>query len=194
MFRLNAEEAVLVVVDIQERLLPAMSDRENVLAASEKLIKGCRLLGVPILVTQQYTQGLGETVDEIKIALTEHLDEDVPAQDFQYIEKRSFSCMDEPQFENALKAYKDKGREQVIICGIESHVCVQQTAIDIYDKDYIVYLVSDCVDSRHPFEKEIALRRTSREVAELMTMESALFEMTRSAEHSKFKSISRLVK
>ena len=130
MSRINVEEAILVVVDYQERLFPSMSCGEEAADNTAKLIKGCRILGVPIIATQQYTKGLGETIDIVKNALTETIDEDIPEAEFKHVEKKSFSCMGEENFKKALIS---SGKTQVIICGIEAHVCVQQTAFDLYD-------------------------------------------------------------
>jgi nicotinamidase-related amidase len=130
MSKLNVDNAILVVVDYQEKLFPSMSNKEDLLDKTAKLIKGCRILGVPIIATQQYTKGLGDTIPELKKAMTEPIDDDVPETEFKYVEKKSFSCMDEPDFKDALIR---SGREQVIICGIESHICVQQTALDLFE-------------------------------------------------------------
>ena len=130
MSKLNVDDAILVVVDYQEKLFPSMSGKEEAADRTAKLIKGCRILGVPIIATQQYTKGLGETIAELKNAMTEPIDEDIPETEFKYVEKKTFSCMDEPNFREALVK---SGREQVILCGIESHICVQQTAFDLYE-------------------------------------------------------------
>lgn len=232
MSKLNIEEAILVVVDFQDKLIPAMSNKEEVTEKTAKLIEGCRILGVPIIATQQYTKGLGETLDVIKDSLTKPIGDDVPATEFKHIEKKSFSCMDEPTFRDALIK---TGREQVIVCGVESHVCVQQTVIDMYeygdeddyeedtyefdgeqekdnvvilidrstdmdeDEDYMgtdfeVFLACDCVASRDEYDKKIALQRMSDMGIEMMTMESALFELTKGATNPNFKQISKTVK
>lgn len=238
MSRINLDEAILVVVDYQEKLLPAMNNKDEIAEKTAKLIQGCRILGVPILATQQYTKGLGETVDIIKNALTEPIGDDIPASEFKHVEKKSFSCMDEPDFRDALVK---SGRDQVIVCGIEAHVCVQQTAIDLFDygidDDYVdydddgdeysfdgeeekdnvvilidrpddgieededytgldfeVFLACDCVGSRDENDKNVAINRMSDIGIEMMTMESILFEMTRSAESPHFKQISKTVK
>lgn len=234
MSKLNADDAILVVVDYQEKLFPSMDGKENAADKTAKLIKGCRLLGVPVIATQQYTSGLGETIDVIKNALTESIDDDIPAVEFRHIEKRSFSCMDEPNFREALIK---SGREQVILCGIESHICVQQTALDLYEygdeeeydeedyeydtekatnntdnvvilidrnddkyeeeymgADFEVFLACDCIASRSEFDRDIAIKRMSDTGIELITMESALFEMTGSSENPVFRRISKTVK
>lgn len=137
MSRLNLDEAILVVIDFQDRLVPAMKNEKEVIEKASALIKGCRILGVPIIATQQYTKGLGETTKDIKDALTLPIGDDVPETEFKHVEKKSFSCMDEPNFKEALIK---SGKDQVIVCGVESHVCVQQTVIDLYeygiDDDY----------------------------------------------------------
>ncbi len=130
MSKLNVDDAILVVVDYQEKLFPSMSGKEEAADKTAKLIKGCRILGVPIIATQQYTKGLGETIPELRNAMTEPIEDDIPETEFKYVEKKTFSCMEEPNFREALVK---SGREQVILCGIESHICVQQTAFDLYE-------------------------------------------------------------
>jgi len=130
MSKINVENAILVVIDYQEKLFPYMSNKDEAADNTAKLIKGCRILGVPIIATQQYTKGLGETVDTVKNALIEPIGDDIPATTFKHVEKKTFSCMEEETFKEALI---NSGKEQVILCGIESHICVQQTAIDMYE-------------------------------------------------------------
>ena len=115
--RIKKENTVAVIIDIQERLFPVMWEKERFLQNCQILLKGLETLNVPMLVTQQYSKGLGETLPEIKNA--------IPG--FNFIEKKDFSCCDEVVFVEKLKATTAKN---VIICGIESHVCVLQTAID----------------------------------------------------------------
>jgi nicotinamidase-related amidase len=152
---LRKEDAVLGGIDFQERLMPAMKGSEELESASVRLIKGCRVLGVPVLVTQQYTKGLGPTVAAITAALTEPIGEGAGAEEFLHIEKTSFSAMGEPAFVEALEKL---GRKTVIIAGIEAHVCVQQTVIDLLEKGYTVFVAYDCISSRSSTDKEYAQR------------------------------------
>ena len=133
--RILKQNTIGLVIDIQERLVPVMEENEQFVANCIKLIQGMQILGLPILVTQQYTKGLGETIGEIKAVIN----------DFQYIEKKDFSCFDEIVFVEKLKL---SGAKHVITCGIESHVCVLQTAIDLKEAGYNPVVVMDCVSSR----------------------------------------------
>ena len=139
------------------------------------------MLGVPILVTEQYPKGLGATVNSIGEALEE----------FIPVEKTSFSIMGEPAFVEALK---ESGAEDVLICGIESHVCVQQSALDLLAEGYRVYIMEDATGSRNNTDKKFAGRRMVEAGCVGTTVESALFELVENAKDSCFKDISRLVK
>ena len=179
--RILIENSVGLVIDIQERLVPAMEENEQLVENCCKLIQGLQILSLPLFVTQQYTKGLGETIDEIKTLIP----------DFQYIEKKDFSCLGEPVFAEKLAL---SGARNVIICGIESHVCVLQTAIDLKEAGYNPVVVSDCVSSRSFDNIDLAAERFRYEGIMMTSMESILFELTRSAGASEFKEISKLVK
>lgn len=179
--RIERENTIGLVIDIQERLVPAMEESEQLVENCGKLIQGLQILGLPLLVTQQYTKGLGETIDEIKSLIP----------DFEYIEKKDFSC-----FEEAIVAEKLalSGAKNVIICGIESHVCVLQTAIDLKEAGYVPVVVVDCIASRSFDNVDLALERFRYEGIMMTSYESILFELTRSAAAPGFKEISKLVK
>ena len=179
--RILQNETAAVVIDIQERLLPHIHEWEGTLQNCLKLIEGLQILSVPILATQQYTKGLGPTVPSVIQKFSE----------FHYIEKVSFSCFEEPVFaEQILKM----GIPNIILCGIESHVCVLQTCIDLLKVGYIPVVVEDCISSRKPNDKLIAIERMRQEGAIITTMESLLFELTRRAGSDLFKKISGIVK
>jgi len=179
--RILKENTIGLVIDIQERLVPVMEENEQLVENCRKLIQGLQILGVNLLVTQQYSKGLGETIDEIKSVIN----------DFQYIEKKDFSCYDEPVFAEKLKR---SGAENVIICGIESHVCVLQTAIDLKEAGFVPVVVMDCVSSRSFDNVDLAMKRFRYEGILMTSLESILFELTRSAAAPGFKEISKLVK
>ncbi len=179
--RITKENTTGLIVDIQERLFPVMWEKEKFLKNCQTLIQGLNELGVPLVVTQQYTKGLGETVEGIKSVL--------PV--FQPLEKREFSCCDEPAVNLKLAELQTKN---VIICGIESHVCVLQTAIDLKEAGYHPVVVMDCVSSRVPESIELAKERFRFEGIMMTSVESILFELTRSSAASEFKAISKLVK
>lgn len=179
--RIKKENSIGVVIDIQERLFPVMNDTEQLLKRCKILVEGLQVLSVPLLVTQQYTKGLGETLPEISALID----------DFSPIEKSSFSCYDEPAFVEALEEIDDTN---VIICGIEAHVCVLQTAIDLRNAGYNPIVVVDCISSRKKQDMELALIRYQQEGVLVTTSESILFELARSSKAPAFKSISKLVK
>lgn len=179
--RILKEKTVGLVIDIQERLVPVMEENEQLIENCSKLIQGLQILGLPVLVTQQYTKGLGETIPEIKSVIN----------DFKYIEKKDFSCFDEPTVAEKLAS---SGVTNVIICGIESHVCVLQTAIDLKEAGYVPVVVMDCVSSRSFDSMDLASERFRHEGIMMTSMESILFELTRSASAAEFKEISKLVK
>ena len=179
--RLLREHTIGLVIDIQERLVPVMEESGQLIENCSKLIKGIQILGLPLIITQQYTKGLGGTVTGIKSIIP----------DFQFIEKKAFSCLDEPVFAEKLA---HSGAKNVIICGIESHVCVLQTAIDLNDAGYTPVVAMDCVSSRSFGDADWAAERLHYEGIMMTSCESVLFELTRSAGATEFKEISKLVK
>ncbi len=179
--RITKENTIGLVIDFQERLFPVMIDNEKLLKNCQVLIRGLQTLKIQVIVTQQYSKGLGETVEGIKSVI----------QDFDFIEKRDFSCCDEPVFSEKLKAMR---ANNVIICGIEAHVCVLQTAIDLKDAGFNPVVVMDCVSSRNPENIELAKERFRFEGIMMTSYESILFELTRSSAETEFKDISKLVK
>ncbi|MDR2156389.1 MAG: isochorismatase family protein [Clostridiales Family XIII bacterium] len=189
--KLNARDAALIVVDMQERLLPSIENAEAVVKACGTLIKGCRILDVPILFTQQYTKGLGGTIPDIVRAAAAETPEDADAAGLPFIDKTSFSVMGEPAFQ---KQWGALGKRAAILCGIEAHVCVLQSLLDLLDGGHDVFLASDAVSSRHGKDCACALQRAAGAGAVPATVESLLFELAGNARHPRFKEISRLVK
>lgn len=179
--KLKREDAVLVMIDFQEKLMPAMKGKEELEAAAIKLAKGCNIMGLPTLVTQQYTKGLGNTIPNIAQAMG----------DFTPIEKTAFSAWGEPVFVEELKKTQKK---TVILAGIECHVCVMQTALDLLEEGYQVFLVNDCVASRNNTDKKYAQRRVAEAGGIGTTYETVLFELLKGATAPEFKEISKLVK
>ena len=179
--RILQNETSAVVIDIQERLLPHIYEGDIILENCSKLIEGLQFLSVPVIVTQQYTKGLGPTQTSIVQKFSE----------FNFIEKNSFSCFDEPAFKEEISI---TGKTNVILCGIETHVCVLQTCLDLLEGGFNPVVVQDCVSSRKPEDKLVALERMRQEGARITTLESVLFELTRRAGTETFKKISGLVK
>lgn len=179
--RITKENTIGLIIDIQERLLPAMFEKESFLKNTLILIQGLKELQISIIVTQQYSKGLGETIQEVKSVIP----------DFGSVEKRSFSCCDEPVF---IENLKKTGAKNIVISGIESHVCVLQTAVDLKAAGYNPVVVADCVSSRSAENIEIAKERFRLEGIIMTSAESILFELTRSSAAPEFKAISNLVK
>ena len=178
---LTPENTVLLIVDVQEKLLPVMFEKEILLSNLQKLVKGSLLLEIPIIFTEQNPAGLGRTVREL-IDLNPGV---MP------ISKFDFSCCADPDFNEKLRIL---GRHQVLVSGIESHICVYQTSMDLLSNGYEVHMVSDCVSSRTCQNKELALRRMACERVKLTGVEMALFELVRSSKSRQFKAISSLIK
>ncbi len=179
--RIQKDKTCAVVVDMQERLFPHIHDNIDLEAKMVTLLRGLRELNVPTLITQQYTKGLGPTIP----AVTETLN------DFTHIEKMSFSCWGEPHFHEALE---NLGRDHVILMGIETHVCVLQTALDLLANNYTPVVIADAVSSRSQSDRELALARMRQAGAIVTSVESILFELCVVAGTPTFKAISKLVK
>lgn len=179
--RITKANTVCLIIDIQERLFPAMYEKEILLKNCRVLVEGMSELKLPLIVTQQYTKGLGATISEIKSIISE----------FSFIEKRDFSCCDESA---VLMKLKELEAKNIIICGIESHVCVLQTAVDLKEAGFNPIVVVDCVSSRTKKNIELAKERFRIEGILMTSYESILFELTRSSAASEFKAISKLVK
>ena len=179
---LNNADTLLLLVDFQVKLLPFTWDAEGVVTRTVRLIQGAQRLTLPILVTEQYPQGLGRTDPRMITALGEA---------YRPIVKTTMSCMGDPRFREALEA---AGRRQVILCGIEAHVCVHQTAVDLVEAGYEVHLAADCVSSRRERDVELALRRMAQIGCRISTHEMAIFEILRVSGTPEFKEWIRIVR
>lgn len=178
---LTKEETVLVLIDIQGKLAEIVHDSEIVLSNIAKAAEGVQILGLPVLWLEQYPKGLGPTVE--KIAQT------LPNQ--KPIEKITFSAYDTPEFVEQLEA---TGRKKVLLAGIETHICVYQTAAHLLQNGYEVEVLADCVSSRTSKSSEIGLQKMMQLGVKVTTVEMALFEMLQIAKGDQFKAISKLVK
>ncbi len=179
--RINPAHVTALVVDIQERLFPHIHEHDALAERCAMLIRGLRILDVPIVVTQQYTKGLGPTIPVIAEPLGE----------FEPHEKISFSCCGNPDVEAMLLSPQG---HHVIILGIETHVCVLQTVLDIQAQGRTAVVIEDCVSSRRANDKRVAIERMRTTGAIVTTAESVLFELMVRADHEQFKQISSLVK
>jgi len=178
---LTRSKAVLVIVDMQERLMPAMSNAEQATRAARIIAAGTRVLDIPVIVTEQNPSRLGPTLAEIA----------AEAEDSVKLEKLSFSCCGAGGFLDILRGY---GRSQVLLAGIETHVCIYQTARDLLAEGLSVQLVADAITSRLPEHRELAMRRMESLGASITSSEMALFEMLGVAEGDAFKAILNIVR
>jgi nicotinamidase-related amidase len=170
---LERDRAALVVVDVQEGFRPYESFA-SVAGSCAKLVQGARVLGLPVLVSEQYPKGLGHTAPEVGL------------QDERRIEKTVFSAARAEGFDLG-------GRDQAVVCGIEAHVCVSQTVHDLLDRGVAVHVPADAVGSRHPLDYERALERLERAGAVVSTVEAALFELLERAGTPEFKAVQKLI-
>ena len=174
---LDRARAALVVVDVQEAFRPAVRDFDRVAHNAGVLVQGARALGVPVVATEQYPRGLGETVAEV----AEHLDGVEP------VEKTVFSAA-------AADGFDLEGRDQALLCGIESHVCVSQTAHDLLERGVEVHVARDAVTSRTEENRELGLHKMEGSGAVLTSVEAALFELLGAAGSDEFKTVQRLIR
>lgn len=181
-FTLNREDAVLVIVDIQERLAAVMDKRDMVIDNTIHLIEAAKLLNLPILVTEQYPTGLGPTVEKIAGALPPTV---------KPVEKISFSCCGQPEFVHGVG---DTGKKQVILCGMETHVCVLQTALSLLEAGYVVHMVKDAVCSRKKSDFIAGVELSREAGAVITTTEIALFQLLKRAGTDEFKTIVKRIK
>jgi nicotinamidase-related amidase len=173
---LDRGSSALVLIDFQERLFPHVHEHQRVLARIDLLIFAANLLCVPILLTEQYPKGLGRTIEEIRQALPEA----------QPLEKMDFSCVSAPGFCERLAALH---RDQIVLTGIETHICVAQTALDLSSQGSHVFVVADATASRRPLDAQTALRRLERNGLTIVTAESVVFEWLRRAGTDEFKAM-----
>lgn len=179
--RLRPENTIAICIDFQEKLMPSIMEADEVLDRAAMLVKGLKVLGVPIVVTQQYTKGLGGTVEPVHSALGE----------YSHYEKGTFGAYDEPEFRALIDGY---GRKNVLIFGTETHICALQTSLGLKEAGYNVMMVEDCCGSRKARDKENGIRRAMGEGIMISAAESVLFELTVVSGTPEFKQISKLVK
>ncbi len=171
----------LVIVDVQGKLAHCMHDSASLFKNLAILIQGVQLLDIPILWVEQNPTKLGKTVEEISQYLTDH----------SPISKMTFSCFQEREFSQALNQLD---REHILVCGIESHICVYQTVIDLFQADYLVSLVCDAISSREAYQQSLAIDKMSQLGVPTTTVEMVLFELMKTAEHPQFRAIQALLK
>ncbi len=174
-------ETLLLVIDVQGRLAQCVVHSAALETTVSKLVRDCTILDVPVLVTEQYPKGLGSTVAALKELL--------PGVD--PVEKLSFSCCGTPEFMKQLRSFN---RNDILVVGMEAHVCVYQTAVDLIEFGYNVHLVTDAVSSRSEENRLLGIRCIEKAGASLTSMEMAVFELLRVAEGERFKAVSKIIK
>ena len=178
---LDANQSCLIVVDVQGKLAHLMYDKETLFKNIEILIRAAGILGMPIIWSQQYPKGLGPTVEKIAELL----------KDNEPVDKVSFDCLGDEKFRIKLQSLKKKN---VILCGIETHVCIYQTAKSLLKENCRVELISDAVSSRTLQNKQIAINRMQSEGVKISSTEMVLFELLRDAKDLRFKEIAGLIR
>lgn len=179
---IERDKASLLIVDVQERLLPAMQSGNDVAGRCAILMQAAQRLEVPVTISEQYPMGLGHTVPELK------------SNSAAVFEKLSFSCWRDKDIKEHFIKLHDGGRPQIVIVGIEAHVCVAQTAIDMAQMGFAVYVVADAVASRKAQSKELALTRFASSGIQVVNTEMAVFELLGQAGTPEFKELSKLIK
>lgn len=179
---LDRAQAALVIIDMQEAFRPKIAGFSETAARIALVAQAAQILNVPVIVTEQYPRGLGHTADEIKAVLPGSL---------EVIEKTAFSSCGASEFVAQLES---TGAKQILVCGIEAHICVNQTTHDLLARGFQVHLLTDCITSRTTQNKEIAFAKMQQSGALPSSTEMALFEMMRDARHEQFKAIQQLIK
>jgi len=179
--KLERNQTVLVVIDVQSKLLPVIYDYPALVENIKKVIQGAQILGIPVVLTEQYPEGLGLTVDEIRETLSE----------YNPIEKMSFSCCGE---ENFIEKIKQLNRNKILVCGIEAHVCIYQTCMDLLSEGYEVHLLVDAISSRKKENRDLTVEKLHIGGVQITSVEMALFEILKEASVNEFRKISKIIK
>lgn len=179
---LDKEKVALVVVDFQEAFRSPINDFAQITSRISIVVRGFQILNLPVFITEQYPKGLGRTAEEILFLMP---------QEFEFIEKSAFSSCGATAFFDKLRL---SGASQIVLCGLEAHICVNQTAHDLLNENFAVHLLTDCVSSRFSHDKEAALKKMQASGVVPSSVEMALFELLRDSRHEQFKEIQNLIK
>lgn len=179
--KIRKEDCTGLIIDFQERLVPTIAGNRVIIRNTNKLVRGLKVFKVPVYFTQQNTRALGSTVNDLRNTM----------ENFSAVEKMCFSCFNEPQLEQILK---NDNKKYIIIAGVETHICVLQTVLDLLNNNYIPVVVEDCTGSSREREKEVAMWRMRKEGAMLTTSESILYELCNKAGNDDFRELLKLVK
>jgi len=175
--RLLNKDSILLVLDMQEKILMPIANKDMIINNIKKIIDSCKILNYNVYVTEQYPEKLGKTIDfDIR---------------YKSFSKRAFSCC---QCKELIKELKFKNVNSIMICGIETHICILQSCLDLIDAGFQIYLLSDAVGSRNSNDHEMALMRMVAEGIKISTVEAAIFEMCKTSENVNFKNISEIIK
>lgn len=177
---MKRQDSLLLVIDVQEHLAPVMESPREVINNCSRLIKTARELGVPFLITEQYPQGLGATMIDLRQAAGEGA---------EYLPKLEFSCV---QNQAILDKIKASGRHQIVICGLESHICVTQTALELKNLGFEIFVVTDAVSSRRALEAVVAFQRLAVHGVDVVSAEMVVYEWLGRAGTPEFKSLSKV--
>lgn len=175
---MDKESAIVAVIDVQARLLAGVHENEQLVRNCSWLVRLASLMGVPVIGSEQYPDGVGHTEESLR---------ELVGVDNIY-GKAFFSCIDDPEFE---KAFQDHGRKQVVLCGMESQACVMQSVLRLLEKGLDVFVVADAISARNPFDTDIALRRMEQAGARIVTREMVGFEWLRRSDAPEFKMFSK---
>ena len=182
---ISRDKSQLLIVDVQDKLLGAISGKDRVVERCVRLVRAARLLGLPITVSEQYPQGLGPTVDPIREAY---------GNAGFIVDKVEFSCLRSGSLRDRLHELRRQGRSQVVIGGIEAHVCVLQTAIDLEAQGFEAFVVADAIGSRSKTSRKLAIERLERAGADVVDSEMVMFEWLERAGTPEFKELQALIK
>jgi nicotinamidase-related amidase len=178
---LNVDDCLLMVVDLQEAFAPHILNFPDIVERSRIMIEAARLLNLPVIATEQYPKGLGRTVEPIRQALG----------DCRYYDKLTFSCFQDPAI---IEAVLQPKRRKIILIGIETHVCIAQTALDLLANDRLPYVVADAVSARRPLDHQSAMTRMRDAGVLITTSEATIMEWLVSSRHEQFRAVSKLIK
>jgi nicotinamidase-related amidase len=179
---LDRDKTALVVVDFQEAFRSPINDFAQIASRLSIIVRGFQILNLPVIITEQYPKGLGKTAEEILFLMPP---------EFEFVEKSAFSSCGATVFMEKLRA---TGASQILLCGLETHVCVNQTAHDLLNENFSVHLLTDCVSSRFSHDKLAGLKKMQMSGVVSSSVEMALFELMRDAKHEQFKEIQSLIK
>lgn len=179
---LDKEKTALVIIDFQEAFRSPINDFAQIASRISIAVRGFQTLNLPVIITEQYPKGLGRTAEEILFLMP---------QEFEFVEKSAFSSCGANSFVKKLLASEAR---QILLCGLETHVCVNQTAHDLLNENFAVHLLTDCVGSRFSQDKEAGLNKMLGSGVVPSSVEMALFELMRDSKHEQFKEIQSLIK